>query len=74
MRRYPMKIKKPMKVNAGPAIADRLKLETPAEVPAGSTVGKKSATYALVFGVAALAVVGILTYILYSHWKFLMPA
>jgi hypothetical protein len=69
-----MKIKKPMKVNAGPAIADRLKLETPANVSNVNVVGKKSSTYALVFGVAALIVVGILTYILYSHWKFLMPA
>ena len=56
---------------AGATIADRFKLETiEADAKKGS-VGKKAATIALVVGLAALAVVGVLTFILFQHWDFL---
>lgn len=57
----------------GAAIADRFKL-TPTEPVKGATVSKKAAMWALIAGVLALAVSGILTYVLYQHWEFLMPA
>ena len=77
-----MTIKKPMKTAAtaapaapaaggGATIANRFKLDAPdpdAKKPAG-----KGATCAGVAGLLALAVAGILTYILYQHWEFLMP-
>ena len=80
-----MTIKKPMKVAApaqtagAPApggnatIADRFKLDMtePEKKPAASS------TFTTVTGIAglvALIVAGILTYILYQHWEFLMPA
>ena len=69
-----MKVKKTVKTQGGVAISDRLKLDAAPAKPAAGTIGKKSSTYALVFGCAALAVVGILTYTLYRHWEFLMPA
>lgn len=83
-----MTIKKPMKTAApaasaeptaapaagGATIADRFKLDMtdPAEKKPAS--GGMSATIAVVAGFAALAVAGILTYILWQHWEFLMPA
>lgn len=69
-----MKIKKPSS-SGGATIAARLQLD-PVEPKSAkaSTVGKKSATFALVFGLIALAVSGILTFVLYKHWEFLMPA
>ena len=79
-----MTIKKPMKAPApasdaavpaagGATIADRFKLDMtePEKRPAASS------TFTTVTGVAglvALIVAGILTYILYQHWEFLMPA
>ena len=57
----------------GAAIADRFKL-APAEPVQGAVVGKKAAMWALIAGLLALAASGILTYILYQHWEFLMPA
>jgi hypothetical protein len=77
-----MKIKKPMTAKApgaegtgGAAIADRFKLEnvTAKQNPNG-TVGRKSAMFALVFGLAALAIIGTLTFTIYKHWEFLMRA
>ena len=79
-----MTIKKPMKAAApaadvaapaagGAAIADRFKLDMtePEKKPA---TGGKSTTCAVAAGLIALAVAGILTYILWQHWEFLMPA
>ena len=37
----------------------------------GGSVGKTAATIALVVGFAALALVGILTFVLYQHWDYL---
>ena len=79
-----MTIKKPMKTavtaadTAAPAaggatIANRFKLDMtePAKKPA---VSSTATTVAGVAGLIALIVAGILTYILYQHWGFLMPA
>ena len=79
-----MTIKKPMKTastaadTAAPAaggatIANRFKLDMtePEKKPAASG---KSTTCAVAAGLIALAVAGILTYILWQHWEFLMPA
>ena len=79
-----MTIKKPMKAPApasdaavpaagGATIADRFKLDMtePAKKPAA---GGPASTIAAVAGLLALAVAGILTYILWQHWEFLMPA
>jgi hypothetical protein len=56
----------------GATIADRFKLDAPdqSNSKAGS-VGKKAAMVALIVGLAALAVAGILTAVLYKHWDFL---
>lgn len=76
-----MKIKKPTTANAGApaaaggaAIADRFKINGLEEKPKGATVGAKSAACALVFGLIALTLAGILTWTLWKHWEFLMPA
>ena len=79
-----MTIKKPMKTAAtaadaaapaagGAAIANRFKLDMtePEKKPAASST---ATTVAGVAGLIALIVAGILTYILYQHWEFLMPA
>ena len=79
-----MTIKKPMKAPVpasdaaapaagGATIADRFKLDMtePAKKPAA---GGPASTIAAVAGLLALAVAGILTYILWQHWEFLMPA
>ena len=79
-----MTIKKPMKAPApasdaavpaagGATIADRFKLDMtePTKKPAA---GGPASTIAAVAGLLALAVAGILTYILWQHWEFLMPA
>jgi len=34
----------------------------------------KATTYAVVAGFLALVVAGVLTYVLWQHWEFLMPA
>ena len=80
-----MTIKKPMKAPVatdtaaavpaagGATIADRFKLDMPDE-GAKKAAGGKSTTFAVAAGLLALAVAGILTYILWQHWEFLMPA
>ena len=77
-----MKIKKkvPAGIAAAPsaggaAIADRFKLDltNPNEVKA-ATVSKNATTAAFIAGLIALGVAGLLTFILYQHWSFLMPA
>ena len=56
-------------------IADRFKLDAPdpaaAKKASGGGVGT---TVALVAGVAALVVAGILTFVIYQHWSFLQGA
>ena len=77
-----MKIKKPMTVktqstesSGGAAIADRFKLDpVDTTVARSGYVSKKSATTALVFGLIALAVTIALTWTIWKHWEFLMPA
>lgn len=76
-----MTIKKqnPAAANAGAAtggatIADRFKLEPTAPVAATGSVSKQAATWAFVAGLLGLLAVGILTFILYKHWEYLMPA
>ena len=79
-----MTIKKPMKAPApasdaavpaagGATIADRFKLDMtePGKKPA---VSSTATTVAGIAGLVAIIVAGILTYILYQHWEFLMPA
>ncbi len=83
-----MKLKKPAPSKApsaaptgGAAIADRFKLDAPAPgkgkgggaAPHG-TINKTAALVALIAGFVALAVAGILTWTLYQHWEYLMPA
>ncbi len=80
----PMVIKKPgggagipaPAASGGATIADRFKLEpASAAAPAkGGTVNKTAALIALLAAFAALVVSGALTFILYQHWQFLMPA
>ena len=56
----------------GATIADRFKLDANAQAkPAGASVGTKIAVIA---GLIALAVAGILAYTLYGHWEFLKCA
>ena len=79
-----MTIKKPMKTAAtaadaaapaagGATIANRFKLDMN-EPTKKSANASASTTVAGVAGLIALIVAGILTYILYQHWEFLMPA
>ena len=74
IKKTPMKVHsagaKPVAGNG--AVADRFRLDAPS-APKGVPAGK-GATIAAVAGLIALAVAGILTYLLYQHWDFLMPA
>ena len=79
-----MKIKKPAKSAApaasvaagGATIADRFKLEPTAPVQGakGGTTSKGAATAALIAALVALAVSGVLVYVLYTHFEFLSKA
>jgi hypothetical protein len=78
-----MKIKKPIKASStesaapagGATIADRFKLEPAAAgKKSHGAVNKTAALCALIAAFAGLVVSGILTYVLYSHWDYLMPA
>ena len=66
-----MTIKKPAK-EGGAAIADRFRLDAPAEAP--KPAGGKSLTVAFGAALVALGVVALLTYMLYQHWDFLKGA
>jgi len=78
-----MTIKKPMKTPeaatvaapaaGGATIADRFKLDMPDPAAQKPTTGK-STVFAVVAGFLALVVAGALTYVLWQHWEFLMPA
>ena len=63
-----MTIKK--QASGGATIADRFKLDTP-QAPKAAGKGTKAAFIAALL---ALVVAGVLTYVLYQHWEFLMPA
>ena len=71
-----MKIKKKQSASGGATINDRFKLQAP-PANAGAQaagVGKGAATAALVGALLALVSTGILCFMLYKHWEFLMPA
>jgi len=55
-------------------IADRFKLDAPDPAAAKKASGGVGTTVALVAGVAALVVAGILTFVIYQHWSFLQGA
>jgi len=55
-------------------IADRFKLDAPDPKAARRASGGKGAVVAVVAGLLALAVCGILTFIIYQHWEFLKGA
>ena len=65
-----MKVKAP----GGVSIADRLRLDPVDPATVRKSGGGKAAACAGVAGLIALAAAGILTYILWQHWEFLMPA
>lgn len=79
-----MTIKKPMKAagaaaapaapaaGGGATIANRFKLDM-AE-PAKKSASSTATTVAAYAGIAAFIVAGVLTYMLWKHWDFLMPA
>jgi hypothetical protein len=61
-------------VNEGGAIiADRFKLDIP-DPSANKPKGGKLAAVTLVVALAAMAVAGVLTFIMYQHWEFLKGA
>lgn len=61
-----------MKKEGGAAIADRFRLDAPVENK--SAVGGPALVAAFCAGLLALGVAGYLTYVLWEHWKYLMPA
>ena len=75
-----MKIKKAKNIkvpaeSGGAAIADRFRLDpVNNSAPVAGTVSRRAAMWAFIAGLISLAVVGILTFILYKHWEYLMPA
>ncbi len=62
----------------GAAIAARFQLDPVAASSGASakngTISKNAALCALIAGGICLALVGILTFTLYKHWEYLMPA
>ena len=73
-----MTIKKPMKTtepatpeDGSAVVADRFKLDVPNANGGSSGV---ATTIALVAGLIALAVVGVLTFVIYQHWEYLQAA
>lgn len=74
-----MQMKKTMKIArpaaGGATIADRFRIDAPAPggKSGGATVGRKAAAWALAAGGVGLLLSGILTYVLYTHWEYLMP-
>ena len=77
-----MTIKKPMKTAAaaqpaqvgGATIAGRLKLDLNDAGAKRSAANPAATKAAVAAGVVALVLAGILTYVLWQHWDFLMPA
>ena len=76
-----MTIKKPMKApsdlaapaSGGAAIASRLRLDAP-DPKARTSVSTTGAKVALGAAAVSLLVTGVLVYMLWRHWEFLMPA
>ena len=80
-----MTIKKPIKAQeaadsssmpattGGATIADRFKLDMTDPNARKASAGK-GAMFAVIAGVLALAVAGVLTFIMYQHWEFLQSA
>ena len=61
-------------VNEGGAvIADRFKLDLP-DPSAQKQKGGKLAAVTLVVALLAMAVAGVLTFVMYQHWEFLKGA
>lgn len=58
----------------GATIADRFKLDLSDPGAKKPAAGGKAAACTLAAGLAALAAAGILAYLLWQHWEFLMPA
>lgn len=56
------------------AIADRFRLDAPDPRAKKSASSGVAATFAVLAGVAALVVAGILTFVIYQHWNFLQGA
>ena len=59
-------------VTGGATIADRFKLDMPD--PNAKKASGVGATIAVVAGLLALAVAGVLTFIIYQHWQYLANA
>lgn len=57
----------------GATIADRFKLDIPDPNAKKVSAGKGSMV-AVVAGLLALAVAGVLTFVIYQHWQFLANA
>jgi len=57
---------------SGATIADRFKLDLNEASAKPQT--SKATTAAVIAGLLALAVSGILAYMLWQHWEYLMPA
>ncbi len=71
-----MKIKKTIKSSGGAAIADRFKIDAAAAAKpqTAGTVNRTAAAVALAFGGIALAMLGLLVYMLWSHWMYMQSA
>ena len=77
-----MTIKKPMKVqkpaaggsSGGAAIASRLRLDNDEGAKKKAAPGGPAVTSAFIAAMLALVAAGVLTYMLWKHWEFLMPA
>ena len=67
-----MTIKKPIKnqETAESPMVDRFRLDQNQSTKSGST----ATTIAVVAGLLALAVVGVLTFVMYQHWEYLQGA
>lgn len=59
-------------VTGGATIADRFKLDMPD--PNAKKASGAGTTIAVVAGLLALAVAGVLTFIIYQHWQYLANA
>jgi hypothetical protein len=59
---------------ASATIADRFRLDVPEEGAKKKSSGGVASTIAVLAGVAALVVAGILTFVIYQHWEFLQGA
>lgn len=68
-----MTIKKTVAKEGGAAIADRFRLDAPAEKPKAAA-GGPMLTAAFAAACVGVLVAGVLAYTLYKHWEFLMPA